>query len=106
MPTWFVYDSFTKYFIGCNVVSLGLQEGCSFACNETLKERPKCLIGCLRGSQQLKVWLIDFLGNVEPPQPLSNKVQDYSMELVFSKYYLEKLQKQHPTLDISKSIKI
>ena len=88
---------------GCKAVEIGLQNGCSFACNQSLtQERPNCMKGCLQGSQKLKEWLIDSLKNVKPPQIIPEKVTEYSLELVFDKHYSQNLQTKHPELHLSK----
>ena len=102
-PTSFQTTFISFWFLGCEVVFLGLKEGCSYACNQTLQERPSCFEGCRRGSEEFKTTLIKLLGNVAPPQPLANKAKSYSVEMVFSKHHLKQLQSQHPQLDFGKS---
>ena len=89
---------------GCKAVEIALQNGCSFACNQSLtQERPNCIRGCLQGSRKLKDWLIDSLKNVKPPQIIPEKVTEYSLELVFDKHYSQNLQTKHPELHLGKS---
>ncbi len=80
---------------GCEAYQIGLVNGCSYACNQTLQERPACVEGCKRAGQKLVTKILDSIQSITPVRVLQNKT-DSSVTLSFSKDYERTIKSNYP----------